>query len=499
MNQSWYKIGQIAIFVFSFCIRFWGLDRYNLLVFDEVFYAEWGNKYLLGIPFYSTHPPVGIYMIAIGIWIGNKLPFSQKAFHGLTGMVQSPWSYRCANAFIGSFVPLIIISLTYRFSKRHLFALLAGFFTALDGFLIIESRYALNNIHTLFYGLLGYWLFFVAIDLKYSRRSLAMIGSGILLGTSLCAKWNALFFLLGIFGLKILGWIISFLQEDAPKLNQSLALNLPNFICPKNALYRNELKDKENPISKTTQINIFLLALSHIIIPFLTYFLLWIPYKMIDRDYDFIEINRENYHYHSKLIPPGPHPLSSRWYQWPLMLGRTRYYAELADSYLDEFPHYGPHKPWHIDRIHYVIHSFGNPFLWWFGSAAIIYIFGVLIRELVIPMIRSKYVFIEKKLKDDVWICLFLFLNYFANLLPWILINRYYFMYHYITAVVFKFISLAWCVDKCLESKKRWLRKLGFAIILIVIISFLYWLPVVLGLPMHGNDYVARMWFKIWF
>ena len=65
------------------------LDRYNGIVFNEYFYAKSGFNYLRGNPIFASYPPVGQYIIAIGIRIGDKLPVSQNSLNRLTGWVQS--------------------------------------------------------------------------------------------------------------------------------------------------------------------------------------------------------------------------------------------------------------------------------------------------------------------------------------------------------------------------------------------------------------------------
>ncbi|NJM44874.1 MAG: phospholipid carrier-dependent glycosyltransferase [Alkalinema sp. RU_4_3] len=40
-----------GIFVVALGLRFWGLERFNTLVFDEVYYAVFANKYLTWTPF----------------------------------------------------------------------------------------------------------------------------------------------------------------------------------------------------------------------------------------------------------------------------------------------------------------------------------------------------------------------------------------------------------------------------------------------------------------
>jgi dolichyl-phosphate-mannose--protein O-mannosyl transferase len=59
--------GMLGVFLVSLSLRFWQLERFNTLVFDEVYYAKFANDYLTKTPFFNAHPPLSQYIIAIGI------------------------------------------------------------------------------------------------------------------------------------------------------------------------------------------------------------------------------------------------------------------------------------------------------------------------------------------------------------------------------------------------------------------------------------------------
>ena len=105
---SWFWIGLTGVFLLSVTLRFWGISRFNTLVFDEVYYAKFANNYLTRTPFFDGHPPLSKYIIAIGMWIGSHLPFGQDAVNSLTGSLRSTFSYRWLNALTGSFIPLVV-------------------------------------------------------------------------------------------------------------------------------------------------------------------------------------------------------------------------------------------------------------------------------------------------------------------------------------------------------------------------------------------------------
>ena len=76
----------------SIGIRFWELGRFNVFVFDEFYYAKFANNYLTNTKFFNSHPPLSQYLIALGIWIGDRLPIGQDTTNTLTGSLHSTFS-----------------------------------------------------------------------------------------------------------------------------------------------------------------------------------------------------------------------------------------------------------------------------------------------------------------------------------------------------------------------------------------------------------------------
>jgi len=68
-NQSnvIFSLAMLGVFLLSLTLRFWQLERFNTLVFDEVYYAKFAKDYLTKTPFFNAHPPLSQYIIAIGL------------------------------------------------------------------------------------------------------------------------------------------------------------------------------------------------------------------------------------------------------------------------------------------------------------------------------------------------------------------------------------------------------------------------------------------------
>ncbi len=488
MTKKWFWIGIVSIFLLSLFLRFWGLGRFNTLVFDEVYYAKFGNNYLTQTPFFDGHPPLGKLIIALGMWISDRIPFWHDHVNGLTGKLRPAWSYRWINALFGSFIPLIIAGIAYQLSYRRSFALLAGLFTACDGIFIVESRYALINIYIVIFGLLGQLLFLLALANHRQQRRLYLILAGVAFGASAATKWNGLWFLLGAYLIWIFAWGWKFLGR----------ISQANISRESRNLWEHE---KEiSPLQHLTQLNLVSFFFYLGIIPALVYSLVWIPHLLINKKYNFIEVHKQILLFHERLggNTPTVHPYCAGWYKWPLLTRPMAYLYETATSLKEPLPVFGPPLPSGTGKVIYDVHAMGNPFLWWFGVIALIFLLVMLGWQAIKFLIKKKRFAIAPSFRVDTWITLYLILNYAANLLPWVRVNRCLFIYHYMTAVVFAFMAIAWLVDQCLRSYSKVLRAVGVTITFTILTAFVFWLPLYLALPLSPQAYKLRMWFHSW-
>ncbi|MCG6138507.1 MAG: phospholipid carrier-dependent glycosyltransferase [Nostoc sp. LLA-1] len=502
MTKKRFRIGLLGVFLLSLATRFWGLERFNTLVFDEVYFAQFGNNYLTNTPFFNVHPPLSQYIIGIGMWISSHFPFAQDTVNYLTGSWRSPVSYRWLNALTGSFIPVVVALMAYQLSRRRGFALLAGLFTACDGLFLVESRYALNNIYIVIFGLLGQWFLLLALDNQKQRRSFWLVLAGINFGASVATKWNGLWFLFGAY----LIWVAAYLIQGMQCLPHTQMLRQGTTFFSQ--WYR-QWKDSQKitpevavqtPLQNLTQLNIFQMLVYLGIIPALTYSVIWIPHLQLDKRFGFLKVHQEilRYHLHLGGNSPDVHPYCAAWYKWPLMTRPMAYYYQTTQSVNDSLAFSGPPLPAGTGKVIYGVHAMGNPFLWWFGVAAMLFLIGMLVLQVVIPWFQQKHFYVPTNRIVDFWIALFLILNYAANLLPWVKVTRCVFMYHYMCAVVFIFLAIAWFVDQCLRSYYRQIRAVGVSITFVIVAAYIFWMPIYLGLPLSPFGYGLRLWFNSW-
>ncbi|WP_438317675.1 glycosyltransferase family 39 protein [Candidatus Caldatribacterium sp. SIUC1] len=198
-------------------------------------------------------------------------------------------------------------------------------------------------------------------------------------------------------------------------------------------------------------------------IPACLYFLSYIPYLLVPghslRDIFRYQLSMYRYHHDLK----ATHPFASPFWEWPVMARPIWLYKGegLPKGYISS------------------IVSFGNPALWWIGGITVLF-------ALVTPaFLKRRGVF---------WILV----AFFSQYVPWMLVPRITFIYHYYGCVPFLAVLLgvffAWLEEDNPRARIwRWVL-LGGAVVL-----FALFYPILSGLPV-SRAYVARFlrWFPSW-
>lgn len=475
----WFGLALLGLFLFSLVLRCWRLGAFNTLIFDEVYYPVFANRYLLGEPVYNAHPPLTQYLLAIALWLGSHVPFGQEITNGLLGSLRSPWSYRWLNALTGSLIPVVVGAIAYQLTQRRSYGAIAALFAALDGLFLVESRLALNNIYLVIFGLLGQLFFLLAINsreratsAKFYRRKppswkkLAI--AGLFFGASAAIKWNGLGFLLGTGGFWILAKIATWGQKK----------QLPSSPGVKTLFQR------------FSQVNLLQMIVCLGMIPIITYALSWTPHLLMNPHPGFWEMQSRILTFHQN-VKSDAHRYCSPWYSWPIMQRPVAYFYQTTRTTEETVPSLPP-LPRNAVQVIHDVHAMGNPILWWLSTLAIALLFLLLLQQLWLRLRRRSLP------NAATGVALYLVLNYGANLLPWLSVKRCTFLYHYMASSVFATLAIAWMVDFGLRSKRYLFRKFAIAAILVTILAFFFWLPIYLGLPLSPQAYQLRMWFRTW-
>ena len=173
------RIALALILFFAAITRFANLGRPNELVFDEVYYVDGARDFLTyrvesqsGEAEFVVHPPLGKWLIAIGIQI----------------LGDNPFGWRFSAALFGLASVALIYLITQSLFKSNFLSLAATALISLDGLHLVMSRTALLDIFLSFFILLTFYL---VIKEKYWQ-------AGIALGLALATKWSALYLLIAL-------------------------------------------------------------------------------------------------------------------------------------------------------------------------------------------------------------------------------------------------------------------------------------------------------------
>jgi dolichyl-phosphate-mannose-protein mannosyltransferase len=187
----------------------------------------------------------------------------------------------------------------------------------------------------------------------------------------------------------------------------------------------------------------------------------------------FAELNRVMFTSSSGMT--ATHPDSSKWYTWPIMQASVFYWQDNATS-TSAVP----------ERSY--IYLLGNPFIYWLGTFSILALILLSVLRLVTKRSLSNDPETSK-------VMLFIIIGYLSNLLPFALIGRVMFLYHYETALVFSIIAIIYFIDLLQPREKV------YAVILISIVAlsaFIYWSPLTYGTPLTDQQLQSRMWLSSW-
>ena len=187
-----------------------------------------------------------------------------------------------------------------------------------------------------------------------------------------------------------------------------------------------------------------------------------------------IHLNRKMLEINSASIFEHYH--SSSWYEWPILYKGIVYFWEV----LSDRPDY-----------HICVYLFGNPIVYWTGLLAILFAFIYCDRKLHFFFSDYPIAKIDVDKFIPIFYCTF---AYLSNMLPYVLIKRTCYLYHYHPSLYFAIILIGLFFDKITNRRVKYY--LASLLMLVVLIVYFYYLPFSYALPLTEAEHDARRWFK---
>lgn len=433
--------------------------------FDEIYHARTAYEMTQHIYNYeNTHPPLGKWFMSLGIRVFGMDPFGWRAAGVLFGIGMLPFMYAFGRRlFRGKIWAAGALTFLFAFDFMHFTQTRIATIDVFGTFFIIAMFYfMLRYAQTDFYQE-KVWKTFIPLGL-----------SAIMMGFGCASKWTAVYaaaglavFFFAIMTVRVIEYVkakkdphgntngISHARviEVFPKrLVVTLLFCVLFFILIAGTIYLCAYL----PFSDgcTDNVQRFSSVLSNPERTVTGWYKALIDYLQTHQN-GFTELvgkmvkNADTmYHYHSEL--EATHPYSSSWEQWPTMIKPMFYYSNTVGDNLKEG-----------------ISAFGNPLVWWAGIPAFIYM-------------------LYRSIRRTDKTAIFLVFAYLVQYVPWILVPRCMFAYHYFPSVPFVAMMIVYTMYILVKKNPKWL-KWAMTYCVAGFFLFLLFYPVLSGQPIEQS------------
>jgi dolichyl-phosphate-mannose-protein mannosyltransferase len=345
------------------------------------------------------------------------------------------FGWRFASAVFGTLLILLFARLVHVLFYSPLLTALGAAIMALDGLLLVHSRTALLDLFLTFFTLLG-------VLLWHRNRH---IWAGVAFGLAIGCKWSAIYFV-AIIGL----------------------------IAVYRILVASDIRKTSKPfVAKFAQYGL---------LPVFVYTLTWAGWFVSDRGWSrqwsnnpfisWLHYHQEMLNFHTGLTEK--HPYQANPWSW-LVMGRPTSFF------------YATPKNCNAKDCAQEVLALGTPILWWIGTVSIAVVVGYWIKSLINYRIDSAANIVV--------------LGITAGYLPWFAMQqRTVFSFYAIIIEPFLILAIVYCAKLVLDSglKPAISQSIVGGAFTLIVLCFLFFLPLYTGQVITYEDWHLRMWFESW-
>ena len=347
----------------------------------------------------------------------------------------SEFGWRFASAIFATLLILLFARLVHVLFYSPLLTGLGAALMALDGLLLVHSRTALLDLFLTFFTLLG-------VLLWHRNRH---IWAGIAFGLAIGCKWSAIYFV------AVIGLIAVYQILVAHDIRKALKPFAAKF-------------------------------LQYGLLQVVVYTLTWSGWFISDRGWSrqwssnpivsWLHYHSEMLNFHTGLTEK--HPYEANPWSW-LVMGRPT-------SFFYESP-----KGCGAKDCAQEVLALGTPILWWVGTISIAVIVGYWIKSLIHHRVDSAANIVV--------------LGVVAGYLPWFAMQqRTVFSFYAIIIQPFLIVAIVYCAKLLLGSdlKPAVSQSIVGGIFALILLCFIFFIPLFTGQVITYEDWRLRMWFESW-
>ena len=443
---------------------------FNSMYFDEIYHARTAYEQLNAIGgqepsqiYETSHPPLGKLFMSAAIAVFGMVPYGWRFAGALAGVLMLPGMY------------LLAVLLT----KRKSLGLMAMLLLAFDLMHFAQTRIAtIDSFVTLFIIWSYYFMIRYALADDYARSwvktlpNLAL--SGLFMGLGIASKWTGIY---AGAGLAILFFWTLWRRMREGQAAQRLLASIEEADAQRAVVIRVATAQWQKRILYT----LLACLLFFVAIPLVIYYLSFLPVFMQTPGgltvKKVLDANKSMLSYHGTPGLGMNHYFYSPWYEWPLSLKPMWFYSGSKDGSTGS-----------------TIMTLGNPAVWLGGLAALIAIMGIWLRQ----HLRTRPLRISgRSLHDDMRPGL-LVISFLAQYLPWILVPRGTYIYHYFPAIPFIILCTVLALYYCGLRRQKLARAFAIGFAVLAGLLFVAFFPYVSGLRVSKVWLDAMQWVPNW-
>ncbi len=419
---------------------------YNSMYFDEIYHARTAFEQNHNMEWYeTTHPPLGKVFIS---WSESLL-----------GM--NPFAWRLPGTLAGIFMVPVMYALAAFFFRDRRISFVLGVMMSFDFMHFAQTRLATIDSFAVLFIMLMYLFMFVYMTRSSHHEPLAktlppLALSGVFMGLGVASKWICIYAGLGL--------ALLFFYSLGARIAEWRAAGRGGKDVPGGLLHARQVRER---YPRQMLLTLLVCIVCFVVVPACIYLASYYQYVRIPTPghdlQGILDAQASMFDYHSRLM--DSHPFASPWWEWPLIIRPMWLYM-------------GEHlRPGYVASIN----TMGSPFVWWAGLAGLVYVL---------------YRFISGKARADARVALVL-IGFAAQFLPWVLVPRSTFIYHYFASVPFIILCCGFYFEQLL-AQRGWALRALLAYCGVVVFLFAFFYPILSGATIPIEYARLLRWIPSW-